>query len=392
MKYDDLIQEWRGHCASTEPADRDAAQQGLRAIYAACGLREPKVLWFDSPLAALVAVSAIQREARVSDWAWRSSPNAAVQRGIVKTLNDQLDGRPTAADAGTRTAGNMARGALHHHIVFSHFPYSVRADLIVRSSQHGDFSQFEPWKPWDNTLMALYNAIGEQASDVDNEFGSDPIWRGNAQFHGGAVARVIAMWAELRPRSAQSALLDGWIQVAQSTGWWWALDGFVVCSDRPLVLRRDQRGLLHHDTGPAIAYRDGFAFHALHGVAVPQALIENKLTAREILNLPSPQQRVAGINRITWDRFIAEMRCRQVGAAVPDPGNPGQFLTLYQLPNNVFGRTARVLMCNNATPDPDGTRRRFGIPVPGHIDDPVGAAAWTFGIEPDEYRQLQYAY
>jgi hypothetical protein len=50
-----------------------------------------------------------------------------------------------------------------------------------------------------------------------------------------------------------------------------------------------------------------------------------------------------------------------------------------------------VLLCANATEERDGTRRRFGLTVPAHIGDPVEAAAWTFGLTADQYRQLEHA-
>jgi hypothetical protein len=70
-------------------------------------------------------------------------------------------------------------------------------------------------------------------------------------------------------------------------------------------------------------------------------------------------------------------------AACTDPGNPGASLHLY---DDVSGE--RVLLVVNGTPEPDGQRRRYGINVPAIFDDPVDAAAWTYGLTGGQYAQL----
>jgi hypothetical protein len=107
--------------------------------------------------------------------------------------------------------------------------------------------------------------------------------------------------------------------------------------------------------------------------------------------------RRCAIESLGWDRFIAEARLvpvspgdsRDLAAAyVPDPGNPGQHLVLYDIPERLWGSRIRLLMCTNGTPERDGTRRRYGLTVPAHISDPVEAAAWTAGLGKDEYARM----
>lgn len=107
--------------------------------------------------------------------------------------------------------------------------------------------------------------------------------------------------------------------------------------------------------------------------------------------------RRCAIEPLGWDRFIAEAGLVPVtaghgtdltAACVPDPGNPGQHLVLYDVPERLWGSRIRLLMCTNGTPEPDGTRRRYGLKVPAHISDPVEAAAWTAGLGKDEYTRM----
>ena len=107
--------------------------------------------------------------------------------------------------------------------------------------------------------------------------------------------------------------------------------------------------------------------------------------------------RRCAIESLGWDQFIAEAGLVPVtagasadlaAAQVPDPGNPGQHLVLYDVPERLWGDRIRLLMCTNGTPERDGTRRRYGLKVPARISDPVEAAAWTAGLGKDDYAQM----
>jgi hypothetical protein len=47
-----------------------------------------------------------------------------------------------------------------------------------------------------------------------------------------------------------------------------------------------------------------------------------------------------------------------------------------------------VLLATNGSPERDGTRRRYGLPVPADMDTAVHAAAWTYGLDAVQYARL----
>ena len=49
---------------------------------------------------------------------------------------------------------------------------------------------------------------------------------------------------------------------------------------------------------------------------------------------------------------------------------PGQRLVLYEVPERLWGGRIRLLMCTNGTAERDGTRRRYGLAVPGSHQRP----------------------
>ena len=156
----------------------------------------------------------------------------------------------------------------------------------------------------------------------------------------------------------------------------------------PAVISRTRRA------GPGLSGRLGV--HAWHGRRVPGRVIvapsTEAITAEENVEV-----RRCAIESLGWDRFIAEAGLVPVTAGdsknlaaahVPDPGNPGQHLVLYDVPERLWGGRIRLLMCTNGTPERDGTRRRYGLKVPAHLSDPVEAAAWTAGLGKDEYARM----
>jgi Domain of unknown function (DUF6745) len=240
---------------------------------------------------------------------------------------------------------------------------------------------------------ALYAAVGDSIKHL-------PYWY--YYLHGlGEITPVSAVTSFFRKIGLQLDRDDGdlweldraYCDTQASAGWWWPLRDGVVVADRPLLLRVEQTDdgagyRPHCENGPAITWADGWSLYFWHGTQVPAGLIERGWTAERILREPNAEIRRCAVERIGWDRFISDANLRPVSPTVPDPGNPGQTLTLYDAPERIFPRPVRVLLCTNGTTERDGTRRRYGLLVPPHFRNPVAAAAWTYGWTTDTYRTL----
>ena len=185
-----------------------------------------------------------------------------------------------------------------------------------------------------------------------------------------------------------SARLDALAAAVKEAGWWWPMKGAVVLCDRPTAIHRDPRGELHHDSGPAMTYADGYAVHAWHGVRVPEDFWTWGTT--RALSEANAEVRRCAIERIGWDAVTDRMA---LVSECDDPGNPGQVLRLYDLGEfaDLYDNPARILVCANASLDRGGRRRVFGLPVPARHDDPVVAAADLFGVPVAAYRGLERA-
>lgn len=259
----------------------------------------------------------------------------------------------------------------------------TRLDDLVTTAVHGTMEELSD---------ALRNRfIVEIEEDSDYRRRLDEWWHAGiwGQHWGGYYSYYDAM-RELGMEGLEP--IDGALQVAANSGWWWCYRDYVVLTERPTVLHRDAEGRLHCEDGPALAYPDGWAQYSWHGTRVPKELIEGTWTPADILREQNAEVRRCAIEKMGWEAFIVEGKLKLVAPPVPDPGNPGHFLSLYEVPERLYEQPVRVLLCDNATPERDGTRRRFGLTVPASITDPVAAAAWTFGLNPDDYAQVEHAY
>jgi len=190
---------------------------------------------------------------------------------------------------------------------------------------------------------------------------------------------------KLRPR------LDALIAVARSCGSWFPMQGGVVIGDRPTLLLREQDGRLHCASGPAVEYADGWRMFAWHGLQVPEWVILAP-TPKLIANEPNAEVRRCAIESYGWDRFM-QFLCAKPIAVAPDVAHPLEDATveLFDVPRDVWPSPVRLVLVRNASPEPDGTFRRYGLTVDASISDPIEALAWTAGVDADSYRLLARA-
>jgi hypothetical protein len=191
----------------------------------------------------------------------------------------------------------------------------------------------------------------------------------------------------LDPLSFGAPLMD----LARSgAGWWWPFSRVAIVTSAPCLLNRDAENRLHCEHGPALAYPDGWSIWASHGVRVAERVITAPLTlgVAEIACEPNPAVRRVMLERFGYERFIQE--------AGLEPVQADCFGRLYRLDPQRFGSPNRpnlgyapepvaLVEVVNATPDPDGGRRRYFLCVPPTTRTAHEAVAWTFRLRPKEY-------
>ncbi|WP_394328991.1 DUF6745 domain-containing protein, partial [Mycobacterium avium] len=182
-------------------------------------------------------------------------------------------------------------------------------------------------------------------------------------------------------------------QDAESAGYWWPNRDFVMVCDTPAVLHVEAAAgqhRMHCETGPSVAWSDGWGLYTWHGTSVPRDLIETGWDVERIMAERNAEVRRCAIEKMGWDQFVLAAGLKLTDEA-DDPGNPGQILRLYDVPRKVLDWPVRVLVAHNATRERDGSRHTFGLTVPTDCRTAVSAAAWTFDLSEREYAQLARA-
>jgi hypothetical protein len=184
----------------------------------------------------------------------------------------------------------------------------------------------------------------------------------------------------------QTTKLSGLWELARSAGW--ALPHRNICwvSERHHILSRDDRGRLHGESGPAVAYPDGWAIYAVHGVRVPGYVFERPA---EISVERIDGERNAEIRRVMIDRYRHGEEVSGHAAFVRDAGgerldHDERFGTLWR--RNVPDDEPIVMIeVVNSTRESDGSSKRYWLRVPPNMTTAHEAVAWTFNVPAKDY-------
>ena len=154
---------------------------------------------------------------------------------------------------------------------------------------------------------------------------------------------------------------------------------FCIVSDRPTVVARDEQNRPHCETGPFIAWRDGWALYAWHGTRVPADWIEHRKTLDPKIALTdeSVERRRAAAEMIGWNVILDALKPR----VIEQDEDPliGTLLEV-DLPDAPASRFLRV-QC--------GTNRIFALPVPREMKTALEANSWTFDVPQIDVKKLE---
>ncbi|MFD5876909.1 DUF6745 domain-containing protein [Streptomyces sp. NPDC060322] len=331
MQY---VNEWRAVAAATGRADRGAAEDGVRRAYRTAGLAEPeRVIWVDSPRAAVEAVEKLSGEGRSVREEVRTRPWAEERRRLYDALG------PSGWSALWSATGAQlweTTAALAERI-----RTGVVAELASRPEDESD------------VRMVLLDAVLGQ---------HDAAWL--AAFDG------------------RGERLTGLAEVARNAGWWWPYEHAVVISERPDALHRDEAGRLDRGDGPALSYPDGFALYAWRGMPVPVEFLDSlaSLTPGRIRTEENAELRRVMLEFYGYDRYLAES-----GA---EPVHKDETGILWRIAMEGDEDVVMVEVVNS-TPEPDGTHRTYWLRVPPRTRTAKEGVAWTFGLEGDVYAPVR---
>lgn len=430
MRVEDYAAEWRARQASTERADRPRAAAAIRGLYAEAGMPAPRILWVDSPSAGALAYHLAQFDhapvlgthvrgdigtGANQEWNALAEPfdlPPAWLRVLRHRITELLPARfaQRLLDGELFDAGPRMRAILEQHLAAN--PLAATPDDFAGRPVTTSLGRSLLGTGWDRYAATLgrnlaaslvQRAVAQAASsllDLRSEDRRDRRFRPTTRLETALQAmqpgQFDAIWPtygaflDVLPAPAWSrrvardrgARIRRRLALVESAGPWWALDGLAIVSERPLIASLDPRSRLHSESGPAIAWTDGTAIWAWHGVAVPEAVVAkpHRITIDAIRAEPNVEVRRVMIERLGWERIVEEG-----GAQLVHVDATGKLWELSRTTDWSWDR-ARFVEVVNSTPEPDGSRHHYFIRVPPEMQTAKQAVAWTFDLGEVEYR------
>ena len=202
---------------------------------------------------------------------------------------------------------------------------------------------------WDSVRASVRNSVWQSC------YGNhDAHWLGFYDFFREAVSL-----------KKETEKISGLIAQAKAAGWFLPYQNICWVSERPNIMRLDDRGRLHCTTGPALTYPDGWAIYSVHGIRVPEEIIENpsSLTVEKIENEVNAEIRRVMIDLYGPARYLLDTGAQvvdQCPADHPMVGLRTAKLLRKEVPDD---ETIVYIDLLNSTPEPDGSVRRYQLRV-----------------------------
>ncbi|MEW2497636.1 DUF6745 domain-containing protein [Streptomyces nodosus] len=327
---------WREVASTTGPADRAAAEEGVRLAYRLAGLPEPeRIVWAGSPHEGVTLAARITTEGTAG-----------------RSVRDAVRTRPWAA-ARERALERLG-------------PSGWAAHWALTGAQL-----------WDVTV-ALTERIRTGVVEASTGGAADDEQAVRLILLDAVLGQHDAAWLAAFDGQAGAEALEGITTVARAAGWWWPYEKTAVVSERPVELHRDEAGRLDRADGPALAFPDGFALHAWRGMPVPAAFLDElaALTPRRIREEGNAELRRVMLEHYGYERYLEE------SGAQPVQRDKAGVLWRIELEGDEPLVMVEVV---NSTPEPDGTHRTYWLRVPPRTRTAREGVAWTFGLDEADY-------
>ena len=372
------VQEWTEHGLSTEPMDLPRFTAAVRECYKFANLaNEPVVLPVSSPLAAIY-MSAIILRSRELLGKQRGAVGNAVGGAVDGAVSDAVSDAVRGAVYGA--VRNAVRGAVRNAVGDAVYGAVDRAVYdAVGGAVRGAVYDAVGDAVRDAVRNAVYGCSGRLPKDTlkyAEKYKWSSFWgRFNAgwQSYVGFYRRV---GLDLTPDIWARA--DAYRDAQMNSGWWYPFTSFIVVSDTPQQISRDDAGRLHHESGMAVRYRDGWGLHVWHGVRVPALVIEHpeQITVAMIEAEANAEVRRVMVERYGLARYILDSGAQKM--------QEDDFGVLYRKEQKSDEPILMVKVVNS-TPELDGSYKDYFLRVPPDTKTARGAVAWTFGMEEKDY-------
>jgi hypothetical protein len=320
-------EKWWKIALSTEPINREKAAEIVKAIYAAIGEKEPKIIFCDSPYAALDNVEPQLMLSQRGILMWESDFWETIGGKLFSHLNNQLEEEQWD----------------ELEFQMSLWKWNLKQAQLMRQLQIEFKDRFYP-----NNILAgwLDNFCLFDFCITVLNFTYNP-----------------SEWLLLQLLGNQCSWIFPYKKLA------------IVC-DRPRILSFDSQHRLHAEGGPAIQFADGYSIYSYHGVTLPEKygkLHPHEWQSQWLLEEENAEIRRVLIQGIGYDRI-----CQELAAIELDSW---QEYTLLKIDTIVD--VDPIYLLKMTCPS---TGFIHALRVPPDINSAREAIRWTnWGVDPEDF-------
>lgn len=364
---------WIDIALSTEPADREKMPGAIKGLYEAADLTPPpfeRIVFVKSPHVAAIVGG-------IAAAVWWIRQNAEEAGELNLGFGEEVLQRLAAGYAVRFVQRALSKSRGRDTDVTDYAP-EIQAALSAAVSG-GTPAQQIGEKQSEATLEEFFRGCVQGWSRMHNGGSDWAAWSSYLSFFG-EVAKI-----------CQDVYQKGvhYVNAARYGASRIMHPEFCIVSDRQSEIHVETvvgQGRLHREDGPARSWADGFEIHSWHGVTVPATFWG--WTAQEALRETNSEVRRAAFEYLGWDEAVKALGLEPLDVAV-DPGNDGNLLELYSLPESLYDEEVNLLMMVNGSPDRSGDIRRYGETVPAEITTALEAAAWQYSVPVEVYAALE---
>lgn len=328
-------EKWRGIALSTERIDRQKAKEAVRAAYTPIGLKEPEIIFFDSPYAALNTVIRSPL---------RSQLGSQLPSQMELTLESQL-------------------GSQLESEVWSQLEREL-------SSQLGSPLERELWSQLESQLES------ELDSELDSELWSQLFYYCISSEFSACDGSWFDFCISVLNCAHDQKLWLAYQSVVKYCGWIFPFENICLVCERPIKLSFDSEQRLHAEGEPAIQFADGYSLYSYHGVTLPEkygVLHPHHWQAQWLIEESNAELRRALIQGIGYARICQELQAIELDS--------WHDYTLLQIDTDVYNDPISLLkmICPS-------TGFIHALRVPPNVQSAREAIQWVnWGTDPEEF-------
>ncbi len=382
---------WIARAMRTAPIEPDKIIPAIEGLYAAAGLKKPRVVIVPSPLVMAFAYGASaaiwwvrkNKKASATDGATASATASATDSATrIATDNATYSATANATYNATASATDSATASATDGAT-ANATYNATASATANATANATASAT------DSATASATDSAAYACRELAGQFGLDCAARWYDNYQGGNMwagydCYLTACRDILGLELSEHEAYAHWEQAAIHGGFRIMHEEFCLVSDFPEVILKDAENRPHCETGPSHRWRDGWSLYHWHGVKVPAHWIEDRenLDPAEVLRSDNVEQRAAGAAIVGWPKMVAKLKRKVIDG---DPDTDMGALIELTLPGlREPGRFLQAICVRNGT-------IVEGIPRVSDIDGKpietaLAAQAWRVGLTQTEYR------